>query len=543
METSEAVSGMIPVLSDSPYLLPGTLALLSELPWIIGVLGFLLGLLSFFVLYRWKLGAVIQGKADLRVLEAKKETELMRKEVDLEAKNFVFKAKADLEKELTARREELALMEKRVISKEEVVEKKYNFLDKKEIEVRTKEERCIKKEQDIDAIHSAIQKTLEDQKRQLLNMAHWNEDEAKQQVLKNLESELEADRVRLIKKKEAEIRLQAEKKAQNILVLSIQRQALDQCQDHATKLIPIPNDEMKGRIIGREGRNIRAFEHVCGCDVIVDDTPDAILISCFDPVRRHIARAAMEILIQDGKVHPARIEEVVAKVRRETGNMIREGAEVAVAELGLTPMHPEIMKLLGQLQFRTSYGQQQLKHSMEVSQIAGVMAAELGVDVKLAKRAALLHDIGKALTHEMEGSHAMIGADLCRKYGESADVEHAVRAHHRDVEPRTIFAFIVDSADAMSGGRPGARSKTEANYIQRLEKIEEICMSFRGVDRSYAVQAGRDVRVFVNPSKISDDQAILMASDISRRIETDVQFPGQIKVSVIRESRAIEFAH
>jgi len=532
MEHSEAIPSIVKLFSYSPYLWTSSIV----------ILGFLLGVLVLFLIHQRKFGDA-QRKVDLMILETKKETDLMRKEVDLESKNLIFKTKADLEKDLTARRDELTLMEKRVISKEEILEKKVNSLDKKESDLRAKEEHFVKKEQNMNEAQNSIQKVLEDQRRQLLNIAHLSEEEAKQQILKNLESELESDRVRLIKKMETEIKLQAEKKARNILVLSIQRQALDQCQDHATKLVPIPSDEMKGRIIGREGRNIRAFEHACGCDVIVDDTPDAILISCFDPVRRYIARTALEILMLDGRVHPARIEEVVAKVRRETGNMIREGAEAAVAELGLTQMHPEIMKLLGQLQFRTSYGQEQLKHSMEVSQLAGVMAAELGVDVKLAKRAALLHDIGKALTHEIEGSHAMIGADFCKKYGESADVEHAVRAHHRDVEPRTIFAFIVDAADAMSGGRPGARSKTEASYIQRLEKIEEICMSFRGVDRSYAVQAGRDVRIFVNPSKINDNQALLMARDITRRIENDVQFPGQIKVSVIRESRAVEFAH
>jgi ribonuclease Y len=369
-----------------------------------------------------------------------------------------------------------------------------------------------------------------------------NEQEAKKSVLATLEKELETERAARIRKAEAETKIVAEKKARNIIVLSIQKQAMDQCQEHSTQLLSIPNDEMKGRIIGREGRNIRAFERACGVDLIVDDTPDSILVSCFDPIRKHIAKTSLEKLLADGRIHPARIEEVVAKVRKETGIAIRDAGESAVLDLALSPVHPDLLKLIGQLQFRFSYSQQQLQHSIEVAQIAGIMAGELGVDVKLAKRAGLLHDIGKAVTHEIEGSHAMIGADLCKKYGESADVEHAIRAHHQDIEPRTVIAFLVSAADAISGGRPGARSKTEASYIQRLEKIEEICTSYKGVQRSYAVQAGRDVRVLVDPQKLNDDEAILLAREITRRIADEMEYPGQIKVNIIREFRATEIA-
>ena len=505
------------------------------------ILGLIIGSLVMFRYYRKKFGEA-QKKVDLMLLDAKKEAEIIKKEAEIEKKDILLKTKAELDRDTSNRRNELAAMEKRLLGKEEILEKKYLSVEKRENELRAKDDRISEKEKEITRLKEEIQKTADERKSKLLAISRLTEEEAKKEILKTLEEELENEKANLIKKSEIEAKLIAEKKARNIVVLSIQRQAIEQCQEHSTKLIPIPNDEMKGRIIGRDGRNIRAFEQSCGADLIVDDTPDAILISCFDPIRKHIAKISLERLMADGRIHPARIEEVVNKVRKETGIAIRDAGEAAMVDLGITSIHPELMKLIGMLQFRFSYGQQQLQHSIEVAQIAGIMAGELGIDVKLAKPAGLLHDIGKAVTHEIEGSHAMIGADLCKKYGESADVEHAVRAHHQDVEPRTVFAFIIDAADAISGGRPGARSKTEANYIQRLEKLEEICMSFKGVQRSYAVQAGRDVRILVDPQKLNDSQAVLLARDITKRIVDEMQFPGQIKVSVIREYRAVEYA-
>ncbi|OVE73692.1 ribonuclease Y [bacterium B13(2017)] len=504
-------------------------------------IGIVVGAIIVISYYKKKIGDA-QQKADELINDSKKESKLIKKEAELERKDLIVKTRIDLEKETNRKRHDLNSLEKRLIAKEEILEKKYNSLERKENDFVKKEERVFEKEKDIAKLKGELNKILDDKKKQLMNISRLSEEEAKRNVLNILEEELATERANRIRKAEVEAKIAADKKARNIIVMAVQRQAIDQSQEHSTKVVPIPNDEMKGRIIGRDGRNIRAFEQACGVDLIVDDTPDSILISCFDPIRKYIAKTALEKMLADGRIHPARIEEVVNKVRKETGMAIRDAGESAILDLGLTSMHPELVKLIGQLQFRYSYGQEQLQHSIEVAQIAGIMASELGVDPKLAKRAGLLHDIGKAVTHEIEGSHAMIGADLCKKYGESADIEHAVRAHHRDIEPRTVIAFIIDSADSISGARPGARSKTEVNFIQRLEKLEEICMSYNGVQRSYAVQAGRDVRVLVDPEEISDEKAIILARDITKRIVEEMQFPGQIKVNVIREYRAIEYA-
>jgi len=505
------------------------------------VISFLFGSLIVKLFYMKKFGDV-NKKIEAMLLDAKKDVELGKKEVDLERKDLILKTKANLEKEINQRRSEISVMEKRIISKEELLEKKYLSLEEKEDNFRKREDNLFNKEKNIGELVSEATEIRNKEKNELLSITHLSEEDAKKRLFKMLDDSLELEKANMIRKSEAEAKLQADRKARNILVLSIQKQAIDQCQEHSTKMIPIQNDEMKGRIIGREGRNIRAFEQICGVDLIVDDTPDAILVSSFDPIRKHIAKISLEKLLADGRIHPARIEEIVSRVRKDTGAQVKDVGENSVLDLGIASMHPDLIKLIGQLQFRFSYGQQQLQHSIEVAQLAGIMAGELGVDIKLAKRAGLLHDIGKAVTHEIEGSHAMIGADLCRKYGECADVEHAVRAHHHDVEPRTVLAFLIDACDAISGSRPAARSKTEVSYIQRLEKLEEICLSYKGVQRSYAVQAGRDVRVLVDPTKISDDQAVLLVRDITRRITDEMQFPGQIKVSVIREYRAIEVA-
>ncbi|EKD27870.1 MAG: hypothetical protein ACD_79C00517G0005 [uncultured bacterium] len=505
------------------------------------VMGLIIGVVVVALIYKKKFGNV-NAKLSNMLQEAKKEAELITKEASIEKKGLILRVKAELEKESNEKRSELQALEKRLVSKEEALENKYAGLERKENDFRNKETKLSEREKESLKIKEELQKNYEKSKAQLLNIARLTQEEAADRIIKLLDKELEAEKAAKIRKSEAEVKLLSEKKARNIVVLAIQRQAIDQSQEHSTKLIPIANDEMKGRIIGRDGRNIRAFEQACGVDLIIDDTPDAILISCFDPIRKHIAKIALERLLQDGRIHPSRIEEVVNKVRKDTGIAIRDAGEAAVVDLGLSTIHPELVKLIGQLQFRFSYGQQQLQHSIETAQLSGVMASELGIDPKMAKRAGLLHDIGKAVTHEIEGSHAMIGADICKKYGESIDIEHAIRAHHQDIEPRTVLAFIVEAADAMSGGRPGARSKTEADYVQRLEKIEEICQSYKGVQRSYAVQAGRDVRILVDPQKINDDQATLLARDISKRITDEVQFPGQIKVNVIREFRVVDFA-
>lgn len=516
----------------------------APLAWIgfVLIIGLLGGYTVHLFMYRKRLGDA-QKNAETILSDAKEKAELIKNSAKIEVKDTILKSRDRIEKETIDRRRELSHLEKRLLAKEEVLEKKYNQIEKREEDYRRKEDNIKKEEDQIRQTQNELSRIIKQRKDELLQVSKLTEEEAKNYILKILDEELENDKAKHIRKIEAEMKIQAEKKARNIIVLAIQRQALDQSQEHSTKLVPIPNDELKGRIIGREGRNIKAFETTCGVDLIVDDTPDSILISCFDPVRRYIAQVALEKLIAEGRFHPTRIEEIIAKIRKDTGVAIREAGENALYELGITSVHPEIIKLIGQLQFRYSYGQQQLKHSMEVAQLAGVMAAELGVDVKMAKKAGLLHDIGKALTHEIEGSHAMIGADLCKKYGEGPDIEHAIRSHHYDVEPRTVLAFLTEAADAISGGRPGARSKTEGTYIQRLEKLEEICNSFKGVEKAYALQAGRDVRVLVNSKDINDDKITLMAKEISKKIEDEMQFPGQIRVSVIRETRAIEFAH
>ena len=467
--------------------------------------------------------------------EADKGAGAKKREAVLEAKEEVLKLRNDVERENRERRSELQRLERRLVQKEETLDRKVDSIEKKE-------EGLNKKEAEIDAVKTQLSDVYKRQLNELERISGLTSEDAKQILLADIEKEIQHEAAVLIKDIENKAKEEGDKRAREIVSLAIQRCAADHVAEVTVAVIPLPSDEMKGRIIGREGRNIRAFETLTGIDLIIDDTPEAVILSGFDPIRREVARIALEKLIVDGRIHPARIEEMVEKAQKEVSNQIREAGEQASFETGVHGLHPEIITLLGRLKYRTSYGQNVLKHSVEVAHLTGLMAAELGVDIQVAKRAGLLHDLGKSVDHEVEGPHVTIGVDLAKKYRESYDVVHAIAAHHGDEEPKTIIAVLVQAADAVSAARPGARRETLESYIKRLTKLEEIANSFEGVDKSFAIQAGREVRIMVKPDKIDDLSAIRLVREIANRIENELDYPGQIKVVIIRETRVVEYA-
>lgn len=467
--------------------------------------------------------------------DAEKDAETKKKEVVLEAKEEVHKLRSELDREVRDRRNEIQRIERRLIQREELLDKKVDTLEQRE-------EANNKKQREIQKIHEDVQELLKKQVEELERLSGLSSEEAKQLLLSDIEKEIKHEAAMMIKDIESKAKEEGERKAKDIISLAIQKCAADHVAETTVSVVALPNDEMKGRIIGREGRNIRTLETLTGIDLIIDDTPEAVILSGFDPIRREVARVALEKLIVDGRIHPARIEEMVEKAKKEVDAYLRDQGEQATFETGVHGLHPEIIKLLGRLKFRTSYGQNVLKHSIEVAHLAAIMAAELGADVKLAKRAGLLHDIGKAVDHEVEGPHVQIGADLAKKYKENNEVIHAISAHHGDIEATTVEAVLVQAADAISAARPGARRETLESYIKRLEKLEDIANSITGVEKSFAIQAGREIRIMVKPDEINDADIVAVARDIVKRVENELEYPGQIKINVIRETRAIEYA-
>ena len=518
------------------------MGLLSKEVGVIDIISILLGIAvgiiaGYFVrknIYESKIGQA-NSEADRIIKQAEDDSKRIHKEKLLEAQEEIHKLRTESERENKERRSDLQKFERRVIQKEEILDKKLQNLEQKETSLGDKLKNVAKKEEEIEAIKTQQLEKLE-------SISGITSDKAKEIILTNAERDVRREMSIMIKEIESQAKEEAEKKSREIIGYAIQKCAADHVAETTVTVVNLPNDEMKGRIIGREGRNIRTLETLTGIDLIIDDTPEAVILSGFDPIRREVARIALEKLIADGRIHPARIEEMVDKARKEVENIIKEYGEQAAFETGVHGLHPELVKLLGRLNYRTSYGQNVLKHSIEVAHIAGIMAAEIGADIRLAKRAGLLHDIGKAVDHEMEGTHVEIGMDLLKRYKESKEVIHAMSTHHGDYEPQTIEAVLVTAADAISAARPGARRETLEAYIRRWEKLEEIANSYEGVDKSFAIQAGREIRIMVKPENVSDEDIHLLARDMTKRIEDELEYPGQIKVSIIRETRAIEYA-
>ena len=491
------------------------------------------------ILYRKKVAEKQIGSAEeeaKRIInESIKGGENKKREMLLEAKEEIHKSRSEYEREVKERRAEVSKQERRLQQKEEALDKKIDLHEKKEDELAKRIAAIDKKQEEVESLKRSQMEVLE-------KISGLTQDEAKAYILKDVEDDVRHETAMKIKEIEAQMKEEADQTAREIIATAIQRCAADHAAETTVSVVPLPNDEMKGRIIGREGRNIRTLETITGVDLIIDDTPEAITVSSFDPVRREVARLALEKLIADGRIHPTRIEDMVEKARREVDHTIKVEGERATFETGVHNLHPELIKLLGRQKYRTSYGQNVLNHSIEVAHIAGLMASELGVDVTLAKRAGLLHDLGKSVDHEMEGSHVQLGVELAKKYKENPVVINAIEAHHGDVEPQTVIACLVQAADAISAARPGARRENVENYIRRLEKLEELTNSFPGVEKAYAIQAGREVRVMVKPEEVTEDNMILLAHDLAKKIESELEYPGQIKVNVIRETKAVEYA-
>ncbi|GHU63613.1 ribonuclease Y [Clostridia bacterium] len=484
--------------------------------------------------YENKIGSAQRRSREI-IDEALKTAETKKREALLEVKEESLRTKNELERETKERRNELQRYERRILNKEENLDKKMDALEQRESNLFTKEEALERQKRDVESVYQKAIHELE-------NISGFTCEQAKDYLLEKISDDIKHDTAKLYKELELQAKEEADKKAKEYVVMAIQKCAAEHVAEMTISVVALPSDEMKGRIIGREGRNIRTLETLTGVDLIIDDTPEAVVLSSFDPIRREIARITLERLVIDGRIHPARIEEMVEKARKDVETMIREEGEAAVLEMGLHGIHPELVKLLGKMKFRTSYGQNTLKHSIEVAYLSGMLAAEIGLDVRLAKRAGLLHDIGKALDHDMEGSHIQLGSEICKKYKESKVVINSIESHHGDVEPESLIACIVQAADTISAARPGARRETLETYTNRLKQLEEITNSFQGVDKSFAIQAGREVRIMVLPETINDDEMILLARDVSKQIEANLEYPGQIKINVIRESRVIEYA-
>ena len=532
--------------NNSSLFLAGTVPvfvaiILAALIVVVGVAAFLVGR---FLYKKLVAGKIADAEQTIKIMreEAESECRALKKEAILEAKEQDLKLRNEFERETKEKKSELAKAEQRLMQKEDMLDKKEDSLLKKSDALEQQQKNLARQEGEIKKMQEKVNHQHDLMIQELEKVAQLTREEAKKLLTENILEDARRDAAVQVRNIEQTAKDEADANAKKIVSLAIQRCASDHASEITVSVVPLPNDDMKARIIGREGRNIRALENATGIELIIDDTPEVVILSGFDPVRREVARIALEKLISDGRIHPARIEETVEKVKKELDQQIKESGEAAMFEVGIFGLHPEIIKLLGRLKYRTSYGQNVYKHSIEVAQLAGMMAAELGLDVTLAKRAGLLHDIGKAVDHEQEGTHIQIGADIAKKYRESANVVNAIMAHHGDVEPKTIEAVLVQAADAISGARPGARRETSANYVKRLEQLEQIASSFKGVDKSYAIQAGREVRVIVKPEQIDDAQTLFLAKDIAKKIEQELEYPGQIKVNVIREFRSVEYA-